>query len=263
MIDQYAITAEFYDLLAGPLWTRMGPALAAALAGADPSAGPVLDLGAGTGLSTVAVAEALPDAAVLAVEPSPSLRAVLHSRLAARNDVRERITVLPSDLLGAELPDRLGGAVAISMLGHLDRAARVRLWGLLGARLASGAPAVIELQPPARPEVVPATEFARARLGDLEYEGSGRARPSGPDSVCWTMTYRVLRNGRLIAERTNVFPAWHTVGADDVAAEAATSGLNCTARDNGLLVLRPIPRPSKHHGSELASARPATAAQTR
>jgi hypothetical protein len=121
------------------------------------------------------------------------------------------------------------------MLGHLDRAARAGLWALLAARLAPGAPAVIELQPPARPETVPSTDFARARLGDLEYEGSGSAQPNGPDSVCWTMTYRVLRGGRLLAERVNVFPAWHTVGADEVAVEAAAAGLRCEAREMGLL----------------------------
>jgi SAM-dependent methyltransferase len=240
MDDQYAITAEFYDILAGPLWEHLGPAVVAALEGARSSAGPLLDLGAGTGLSTVALADAVPDAAILAVEPSPSLRAVLHSRLAARADLRDRVTVLPTDLAGAELPNRLGGAVAISMLGHLDRTARAGLWALLAARLAPGSPAVVELQPPARPEIVPATEFARARLGDLEYEGSGSAHPVGEDLVCWTMTYRVSRGGRLIAERVNVFPEWHTIGAEEVAAEAAAAGLSCVTASEGLLVLRPI-----------------------
>jgi hypothetical protein len=238
MDDQYAITAEFFDLLAGPYWASMGPALGAALVGADPTAGPLLDIGAGTGLSTVAVADALPDADILAVEPSRALRAVLHSRLVGRADLRDRVTVLPTDLAGAELPPRLGGAVAISMLGHLNRSERKRLWELLAARLAPGAPAVIELQPPARPEGVPPTEFARARLGELEYVGLGSAEPDGPDSVSWTMTYRVLRDGRLLSEQTKAFSGWHTVGADDVAAEAAAADLSCEARDLGLLVLR-------------------------
>jgi hypothetical protein len=238
MDDQYAITAEFFDILAVSLWDRMGPALAAALEGAQPSAGPLLDLGAGTGLSTVAIADALPDATILAVEPSPALRAVLHSRLVARADLRERVTVLPTGFAEAELPGRLGGAVAISMLGHLDRAARAGLWALLAARLAPGAPAVVELQPPARPENVPLTDFARARLGELEYAGSGSARPDGEDSVCWTMTYRVLRGGRLLSEHVNVFPFWHTVGVDEVTAEVAAAGLSCEAREMGLLVLR-------------------------
>jgi hypothetical protein len=240
MGDQYAVTAEFYDLLAGPHWGAIGPVLANALAGAVPVAGPVLDLGAGTGLSTVAVADALPDATILAVEPSPSLRAVLHARLAARADLRDRVTVLPNDLAGAELPRRLGGAVAISMLGHLDRSARLALWRLLADRLAPDAPAVIELQPPARPEVVPETAFARASLGDLEYEGAGSAQPDGPDSVRWTMVYRVLRHGLLLVERVNVFSGWHTVGADDVAVEAAAAGLTCELREHGLLVLRAV-----------------------
>jgi hypothetical protein len=180
MFDPYAITAEFYDVLAVPRWATWAPALAHALAGADPSAGPLLDLGAGTGLSTVALADAVPDATILAVEPSPALRAVLLSRVAARPDLQRRITVLPTDLLGAELPARLGGAVAISMLGHLDPGSRASLWLQLAERLAPGAPAVIELQPPARPEAVPDTCYGRNRVGLLDYEGWGRAEPAGP-----------------------------------------------------------------------------------
>lgn len=236
--DAYAITAELYDLLAGSYWAVKGPALVAALDGADPAAGPILDIGAGTGLATVVVAEAFPTATVLAIEPSPSLRAVLHSRLVARADLRERVTVWPTDLAGADVPVRLGGAVAISMLGHLAPTERVGLWSVLAERLAPGAPAVIELQPPARPEIVPATEFARVRLGDLDYEGSGRAEPDGPGSVRWTMTYRVFRSGNLLSERVNVFPGWQTIGAEDVAAEAASAGLTCDVRDQGLVVLR-------------------------
>lgn len=146
--------------------------------------------------------------------------------------------MLPTDLAGAELPSRLGGAIAISMLGHLDRAGRAVLWLELAARLAPGAPAVVELQPPARPEIVPETGFARTRLGELEYEGWGRAEPSGPETPRWTMTYRVLRDGRLLDERVNVFPNWWTVGAEDVAAEVAAAGLTCTVAGDGLLVLR-------------------------
>jgi hypothetical protein len=236
--DAYAITAEFYDLLAGSYWDAKRAALAAALEGARLDAGPILDLGAGTGLATVAVADAFPTATILAIEPSPSLRAVLHSRLAARADLRDRVTVWPTDLAGAELPARLGGAVAISMLGHLAPAERTGLWSLLAARLAPGAPAVIELQPPGRPEVVPATEFARARLGKLEYEGSGSAEPDGLASIRWTMTYRVFRAGGLLSEYVNVFAGWQTVSEEEVAAEAATSGLSCEVRNHGLLILR-------------------------
>jgi SAM-dependent methyltransferase len=236
--DAYALTAEFYDLLAGAYWTDKPAALAAALEGAQPEAGPVLDIGAGTGLATLALAEALPTATIQAIEPSPSLRAVLHSRLAARPDLHHRVTVLPTDLQGAELPDRLGGAVAISMIGHLSPAERVELWRQLAQRLTPGAPAIIEVQLPARPEVVPQTEFARARLGDLEYVGFGRAEPSGPTSVRWTMTYRVVRDGRTVDERINEFPEWHTVSADDITAEAAASGLTCAPAGAGLLVLR-------------------------
>lgn len=237
MTDPYATAAEFYDLMTELYWERLGRALPVVLAGAIPSAGPVVDLGAGTGLSTVAVADALPDATVLAVEPSRAMRGVLLSRLVARRDLRDRVTVLPADLATAELPDRLGGVVALNMLGHLDRAGRGSLWRLLAARLARGAPAVVGLQPPARPEVIPNSRYARTRLGGLEYEGWGTARPAGSESVRWTMTYRVLRDGQLVDERTAEF-LWWTIGEQDVAAEAAATGLTCERGKEGLLVLR-------------------------
>lgn len=75
MNDEYAVTAEFYELTAAGHWEALRPALATALKSAVVEAGPVLDLGAGTGLSTVAIA----------VEPSAAMRAALGVRLGARS----------------------------------------------------------------------------------------------------------------------------------------------------------------------------------
>ncbi|MGH3446762.1 MAG: methyltransferase domain-containing protein, partial [Nocardioidaceae bacterium] len=63
--------------------------------------GPVLDIGAGTGLGTVALATALPDREVWAVEPDPTSRAVLHARVADAG-LMEQVTVFASDLESAD-----------------------------------------------------------------------------------------------------------------------------------------------------------------
>lgn len=237
MEDTYGATAEFYDLVSEPMWDGLGASLAHALAGSAPSAGPVADLGAGTGLSTVAIADALRTADILAVEPSPSMRAVLLSRLRGRPDLRTRVSVVPATIDRAELPARLGGAVALFMIGHLDPHARSALWRLLADRLAPGTPVVVGLSPPERPETIPETAYHRARQGIFDYEGSMAARPSGPDTMDWTMTYRVRRDARLVDERVNHF-RYHTVGLRDLAAEAAAAGLHLEAKDDPLVVLR-------------------------
>jgi SAM-dependent methyltransferase len=239
--DPYAVTAEFYDLAMKPHRERLAPQLSEALSDADPAAGPVLDLGAGTGLSTVIVAEALPEAAIVALEPSRAMRSVLLSRLLADGDLRRRVTALPFDLAAyltkAGPPETLGGAVALGMMGHLEPSARAALWRMLGERLAPGAPAVIELQPPERPEEVPRTLHARTEVGELTYEGWSSASPTGPRSLRWTMTHRVLRAGTPLEEHTTEHP-FLTISARDVAREAATAGLACEPHEEGLLVLR-------------------------
>jgi hypothetical protein len=88
-------------------------------------------------------------------------------------------TVVPSDFDHMSWPDRLTGFVARAMLGHLTSGERVRLWGILAARLAPDTMAVVHLQPPGRSEVVPPTRFRAGRLGDHEYEAWSQAEPVG------------------------------------------------------------------------------------
>jgi hypothetical protein len=73
-LDPYARTAPFYDVMASSFWASLGPAVAGLLVHVDPTAGPVIDHGAGTGRSTVVIADSVMEAEVWAVEPSPSMR---------------------------------------------------------------------------------------------------------------------------------------------------------------------------------------------
>jgi hypothetical protein len=99
---------------------------------------------------------------------------------------------------------------------------------------------VIGLQPPERPEVVPPTGFARARVGDRWYEGWASAEPSGPETVRWRMTWRVLdgdAGDRLLEERA-AETEWWTVGQATVVDELARAGLHATPGEGGLVVAR-------------------------
>ena len=88
-------TAEFYDLLATAMWDELGPSLPRLLSGVDPAAGPILDLGAGTGAGTVHLNAAFPSAAIIALEPSKAMRTALNARLAGDADLRRAVTVVP------------------------------------------------------------------------------------------------------------------------------------------------------------------------
>jgi SAM-dependent methyltransferase len=159
--DYYAPTAEFYDLVGVQRWTQSDPLLAAALAGTDTGHGPVLDLGAGTGRSTEVVARTLPEARILAVEPSPAMRSALTSRVVRDEDLRRRVTVVAAGAQDVELPDRLSAAVICGVLGYLDRAERADLWARLTARLPVGAPVVVELMAVRTPQTVAPMRISR------------------------------------------------------------------------------------------------------
>lgn len=239
-IDEYAVAAEHYDLWAAGHWAQLRPALAAQLKGVDASAGPVLDVGAGTGLGTVLIADAVPGVQVLAVEPSRAMRVGLVTRLMSRPDLHDRVTVLQTDLAGIDWPEQLSGFVAMAMLGHVAPAARQALWRDLATHLAPSAPAVVLLQPPGRPETVPATRHTEARLGQHDYEGWAAAEPVGPRTLRWTMSYRVLRDGELVDEQ-QWSSDFHTVSEDDVRTEAGAAGLTAEFDDAGLATLRRSP----------------------
>lgn len=113
----------------------------------------------------------------------------------------------------------------------------MRLWGTLAARLAPDAMAVVHLQPPGRPEVIPPTRLPAGRLGDHEYEAWSQAEPVGARTMRWTMTYRVLRDGAVIDEQQETSNVT-TVNKDDVVAEAAAVGLSAVEGEAGLVTLR-------------------------
>jgi len=235
--DAYAAGAEYLELFSLPMWASLRSPLVAALDGVRPAAGPVLDLGAGTGIGTQVLLDALPDARVLAVEPSPALRAVLLAKLADDPERTRRVTVEPADAAGAELPDRLAGAIAMHMVGHLDPEVRRGLWDRLAARLVPGAPLVVGLQPPDEAVAVPLARHSAVAVGDLVYEGWAQAEPTGPASLRWTMTYRTLRGDRVLAEQTAEHD-WQIVAPATAVAELAAAGLDAGSAPGNLVVAR-------------------------
>lgn len=220
----YDRTAEYVAVLIGAAWTGLGPALAAALAGLETADGPVVDVGAGSGLGTRVIADALPDAEILAVEPDRALRTALLAAVAADAGLSRRVTVLDADLLSATLPDRLSGVVAMNVIGHFSPAHRDRVWALLAQRLTASGRAVLNLYPPTSPATVAAAPMGEVTLGRRRYSGSAAAEPAGADAVTWTMRYRVDQDGETVTS-LDATDHWYVFTPEEMAAELARHGL--------------------------------------
>jgi SAM-dependent methyltransferase len=236
MPDEYGVTAEFHDVLTADHAAMIDSTLRTLLKDSDAVAGPFVDLGAGTGLVTETIAEILPAARIVAVEPAAAMRAALVTRLAGAG-LLERVTVRAAGALDGVLPDRIGGLTAFAMLGHLDAGSRAELWRLLADRLVPTAPAVVQALLPHEVEAVPLTLFGKGRLGDDVIEGWGRTEIVDDQTVRWRMTYRVCGAGGVLREEHATY-AWHPLRPDDLLAEAADAGLEGVRAGEDLVVLR-------------------------
>ncbi|MFI6365133.1 class I SAM-dependent methyltransferase [Nocardia sp. NPDC050630] len=235
--DSYAAAAEFYDLMATPYVAQVEPALNALLDDVDTVLGPIVDIGAGTGLSTVMIADALPEAKLVAVEPASAMRAVLMSRLAARKDLRERITVLPHGFLDTGMPNKCAAVVALGVIGHFDATARPKVWSTIASALAPDASAVVEVQRPGRVAEVPERRYTRTHAGELRYEGWSAAQVIDTESLLWRMTYRVYRDQLLLQETVAEHLVW-PADPDRLTDEADAAGLRLTRADSESGLLR-------------------------
>jgi SAM-dependent methyltransferase len=232
--SEYGPAAEYIHLLSEPMWTELHGPLADVLSHADPDAGTVLELGAGTGLGTDVILDTIPRAPVLLAEPSPQLRAALLARLAARSD-RHRITVYPGEASDVPLPDRIAAVVGMHMIGHLNPTQRSALFRSLAPRLTPGAPVVFTVQPPDTAVEVPAFPPLSVAMGALRYEGTGQAVPTGPESIRWTMTYRTLDGDAPLSEAITEYD-WWIVSAPILEAELSAAGMTVTRTDESLVI---------------------------
>ncbi|HTY29458.1 MAG TPA: class I SAM-dependent methyltransferase [Mycobacterium sp.] len=217
--DPYAQSAEFYEVMAIPHWDMKREVLVSALTAGAVVTEPVLDIGAGTGLSTATIADTIPGVAIHAVEPSAAMRAALVSRILSRNDLIDRVTVHPVNVEELTLPDRIGAAVLMGVIGFLDREARQRFWAELRPRIAPGAPVVVEVMAIDQPLSLPEMTIAQQRIGSRENEVRISGEPAGDDAEHWTMHYLVREGDEVIRDFTADY-TWHTVGLAELAREA-------------------------------------------
>ncbi|MDG4762616.1 Gfo/Idh/MocA family oxidoreductase [Solwaraspora sp. WMMD406] len=220
-VEPYSPTAEFFDLAAAAhVATGSAPAVVAALTGIDAAAGPVVEIGAGTGLVTVALARAFPDLEIVAHEPAIGMRAVLTSRIYRDPDLRRRVTVCAEPAPDIDLPDTISGAVVCGVAGHLDQPDRVRLWRRLAERLTPGGRIVVELMAIDRPLVLDPTRLSRVDVGGQRYEWWFSGEPDGPDRMRLHTTWRVsAEDGTPVREVADHYH-WYTLTLAGIAAES-------------------------------------------
>lgn len=251
MNDPYERSAEYIDIMIADVWDAFGPALTEALEGVEATTGTIVDLGAGSGRGVRAVCAALADSSpVLAVEPSPALRAVLLARVHEDTRLRRRVTVAPGGALDTPLPDRVRAVMAMNVIGHLSPPERHELWARIASRLAPGGCVIVNLAPPATPSHVPPSLMAHLTVGGLAYEGWASAEPSGDRRITWHMTYRTLRQGRPLSEVT-VDYEWWVLDEAELARELAEYGLSLRPvgpPDLGLYVASLTPENPRHQG---------------
>nr|WP_168720853.1 Gfo/Idh/MocA family oxidoreductase [Streptomyces sp. SAT1]ANO42719.1 thiazolinyl imide reductase [Streptomyces sp. SAT1] len=230
----YSPSAEFFDLVAAAhTATASAPAVAALLAGADLGTGPVVDIGAGTGLLTEAVARARPDAEIIACEPSAGMRAVLTSRVFSDEDLRTRVTVTADAAPDLDLPDRISAVLLCGVLGHLDAEGRARLWRRVTRRLAPGGIVIVELMQFQEPMTLPETRLATATAGRHRYEWWFGGAPDEAENGVMRLhsTWRVHRDGAPRPEReVHDSYRWEPFGLKDVVAESGMTARTLPTR---------------------------------
>ena len=231
----YAVTAQFYDAMASEQHGPVDAQISQALTGLETAGYPVVDIGAGTGLSTQVIAKALPEAEILAVEPDPAMRPAIMTRVWSDPDLRRRVSILPTSILAAPLPPVVSAAIASATLVHFSPRERKGLWELLSARLPPAGRAVIEIQCPVAQDV-PETRMATAQVGQVVYTGWASARRLDESRQRWRIRYVAELGGIEIDRQCADYVCW-AASAEQVLAEADAFGLAGHTTDN-LVILR-------------------------
>ncbi|SOD62777.1 Methyltransferase domain-containing protein [Streptomyces zhaozhouensis] len=224
MTDPYAHSAPFIDPMIAGFWEQIGHSLAAELTRLSALDGPVIDLGAGAGRGTRIAAAALPEAPLLAVEPSAAMRTALLARLMDDPALAARTTVMAEGALECPFPERARAVLAMNMIGHLAPDERRSLWARITTCLDPAGTVVVNNPPPTVPAAVPRVAGATVRVGTYDYRGWSEAEPAGDQRVLWHMTYETLHQGRVVA-RVEVEYDWWVVTDEELRAEWAACDL--------------------------------------
>lgn len=163
---------------------------------------PILDIGAGTGKVAIEVATNIKDAEILAVEPSLVMRTAFLSKLALHHydDIRNRITIIPSDIQNFEYKGRIGGVICDGVIGHLSEEERRQLWRKLSEILVPNAPMFIGLLNPKMKDAQIGTMLSVNYVGKNRYETTIKNKEClGSNLYQWTLEYSIFNGDEAIS----------------------------------------------------------------
>lgn len=187
-------------------------------------AGPIVEIGAGTGYVTAILAAAA-GGEIFAVERSAAARAALMTRVVADPDLRERVTVVPGDFFAVALPDRWRGALAFHFLCQLNDEQRERFWPYVATHLAPGAPLYVDRHWGVGPGGSVAEKVAvEVRVGRHIYQRRFGAEPHESGGTLVRNSYRVLSGDQVVLEET-VEELGSPYSESQAIAQAAAAGL--------------------------------------
>lgn len=219
----YGVFAQYFDLLyADTVQERYRQPLAC-LTGAARLG--VLDVAAGTGLSTAVLADLCPGVPVFALEPSTSMRIGLYGRLAADPVLRARTTVLGCRAEDLKLVGAVDVAACLDATFGLPAAVRQVVWARIARALTPGGVLVTDFPPAGAGTVRAATErlVGEVRVGRHTIRASFAVEPDGERQL-WVFRARTFDDsGSLIENQTSTGVGYPCSG-EERRSELAAAG---------------------------------------
>jgi SAM-dependent methyltransferase len=223
--DPYIFQAGYYDLFRAFRGDKALPD-PRFYAERAPRGGNALEIGAGTGRITLAVAERV--TSVLCLERSATMRAVLLAKLAERPHLLDRVTVLDSTAPNFHLDRRFDFVYLAGVLEHIPPRDRATLFARLAEVLADDGEVAMDMvltEPvPDWPERV----ADRAVVGECRYEMSCTARQVGDDQAHLRFVYHTYHCDKLVATEI-VERAHYMHRPEPVVSDLAAVGLTAVA----------------------------------
>lgn len=252
----FGLTAEFHELGMDAAWARLMPQLQEMVTKrGEGSPRRVLEIGAGSGMGLVRLAELWPDADLVVIEPDRTMRSMLMGRLAADRRLRERTTVLTLPVAPGTtiaLRDQLDGefdlVLSAHMAGILEPVELTALMNLTAGALSPEGVAVITYTMPHSDSgdktVPPELHVEEQALGRHTIRGTYQRSEEE-----FRVRYEQLdAHGAVLrsAIRSRRGPLRKPVGEEGLSRAAATSGLapDLELSWPGGLVLRVAAAPS-------------------